>query len=712
MKQVLIRKGTVLLENVPSPLIEAGHVLVEVMYSLISAGTEISAVKTSSQSLLKKAFEQPEKVKKLLDFMRQQGVEKTFAKVRGKLEEATPMGYSCSGIVIQAGSGVTGFQPGDRVACAGAGVANHAEIILVPRNLMVKLPDTCGLKDAASMTLGAIAVQGVRRADPRLGEVTAVIGLGLLGQITVQLLKASGCRVIGLDIDARRVMLARQLGADYAFVSPNVDVASEVRQLTDGYGVDATIITAASHSNDIVQQAMEITRQKGRVVVVGAVGLGLNRSPFYEKEIDFLISCSYGPGRYDEKYEKHGVDYPYAYARWTENRNMQEYLRLVAEGTIKLTEILEREYDLQQAPLAYHELQTAPEKPLGVLLRYSSVGESDRARKLETKINLRSRQINGKVQIAVVGAGNFAKGMHLPNLKKLEDLYHLRALVSSTGSNAKTTAQLFDADYASTNFQDVLDDPAVDAVLISTRHHLHAPLAIRAAHAGKAILLEKPMALHQQELDQLIQAIQESSVPFMVAYNRRFSPAICRIKEVVTARVNPLMIFYRMNAGYLPPEHWTQTAQGGGRIVGEACHIFDLFQYLVNAPVVEIHAAALAPHTAHILAQDNQSITLRYQDGSVATLLYTALGAPDFGKEYMELYVDGKTLVLDDYRSLQIYGAALQGWNAPMQDKGHLEALRQFAVSLRKQVAPPISLADLTETARVSFSIGNYEAQQ
>ena len=358
MRQVLIRKGQLLLANVPSPLVEPGSVLVEVAYSLISTGTELSSVQSSGQSLVQKALEQPEKIRKLWDHLRSQGIQKTIAKVQGQLDLASPLGYSCSGIVIQVGKDITDIRPGDRVACAGAGIANHAEIVLVPRNLTVKVPDGCSLQDAASMTLGAIAMQGVRRADLRLGEVVAVIGLGLLGQITVQLLKAAGCKVIGVDLSERRVSLAKHLGADAAFCPTEVNIINEIRHRTGDHGVDATIITAASTGNALVQQAMEITRKKGRVVIVGAVGLGLNRSPFYEKEIDFLISCSYGPGRYDDQYEKKGADYPFAYVRWTENRNMQEYLHLVTDGKVQLSRILEREYELSDVSKAYEELQS------------------------------------------------------------------------------------------------------------------------------------------------------------------------------------------------------------------------------------------------------------------------------------------------------------------------------------------------------------------
>lgn len=703
MKQVLIHRGRVSVGDVPAPLVEPGCVLVEVAYSLISTGTELTSMESSGQPLIKKALEQPERIKKLWDHLRKQGIRKTIAEVRGRLGQSTPTGYSCSGIVIQVGEEVTEFQPGERVACAGSGFANHAEIVLVPRNLVVKVPEGCDFKEAASVTLGSIAMQGVRRADPRLGESVAVIGLGLLGQITVQLLKAAGCRVIGLDLDGRRVALAQQLGADRAFNPAELDVGNEIRHQTGDHGVDATIITAASQSDSIVQQAIEITRKKGRVVVVGAVGLGLKRSPFYEKEIDFLISCSYGPGRYDPHYEEKGLDYPYPYVRWTENRNMQEYLHLIADGKMKLGLILEREYGLAEAQQAYEDLQTAAEKPLGALISYPSGVARPQSEKLDTRVMFNPKPVSGKINVAVIGAGGFAKGMHLPNLQKLSDLYHLRAVVDIVGSNAKATAEQFKADYATTNYEDVLTDDSVDLVMITTRHNTHAPIAMAAARAGKAVFVEKPMALNQAELDALVDVLKETLVPFMVGFNRRFSPAARRAKEIIGKRQNPLMILYRMNAGYLPPDHWTQTEEGGGRIIGEACHIFDLFQYFIGAPVVEVNATAIAPQTEHVLGSDNVSVTLRCEDGSVATLLYTALGSLDFSKEYMELYADGKVLVLDDYRALRVHGAGVKGWTASVQDKGHLEELRVFAVSLRERVEPPIPLDVLLETTKVSL---------
>jgi predicted dehydrogenase/threonine dehydrogenase-like Zn-dependent dehydrogenase len=705
MKQLLIKGGEIIVEQVPAPVVEAGHVLVDVRYSLISAGTEMSALESSGRSLVGKALEQPERVKKLWDHLRTQGLHKTIAKLQSKVSQPVPVGYSCSGRVIEVGAGINDLRPGDRVACAGSGLANHAEVVQVPRNLVVNVPDGCDLRDAASVTLGAIAMQGVRRADPRLGEVVVVTGLGLLGQITVQLLKAAGCRVIGLDLDDRRVVLARELGAADAFNPARVSVENEVRHRTHGHGADAVIITAASESDAVVQQAMELARKKGRVVVVGAVGLGLQRSPFYEKEIDFLISCSYGPGRYDERYEEQGLDYPYAYVRWTEGRNMREYLRLIARGEVRVKGILEEEFPLSQAPRAYAALGRAANRPLGVLLSYPAEGDV-RAGELGTKVVLRSRATAGKVRVAVVGAGSFAKEVHLPNLQKLSDFYHVQAVVSRTGSNAQATAQHFNANYATTDYREALDDPDVDAVLICTPHHLHARQAMEAAQAGKAVFLEKPMALDANSLDRLVGVLRETRVPFMVGFNRRFSPAARRAKELIAGRQNPLMISYRVNAGYLPPQHWTQTEVGGGRLVGEACHIFDLFRYLIDESITELSALAITPRKEHVLASDNVVVTLKYVDGSVATLLYTALGSAEVGKEYMELYVDGKVLVLDDYRSLQVHGAKARGWSARRQDKGHEAELRAFAEYLSGKREMPLSLPSIYETTMASFLAG------
>jgi predicted dehydrogenase/threonine dehydrogenase-like Zn-dependent dehydrogenase len=708
MKQLFISRGEVNIEEVPAPMVEPGCVLVEVHYSIISSGTETTKLEASGKSLVSRVVEKPDRVAKFIKIARQRGFKNGVDKIQEQQTSSRETGYSCSGIVVDIGQGVTNVQVGDKVACAGAGVANHAEFIRVPINLLVKVPDGCDLRTASTVALGAIALQGVRRTKPQVGEFVAVIGLGMLGQLTVQLLKVSGCRVIGIDITNHRVDIAKKLGADTALNPENVDVINTIGHITSGYGVDATIITAASKSDAIVQQAMEITRKKGRVVLVGSVGLGLNRSPFYEKELDFLISCSYGPGRYNDRYENKGVDYPFAYVRWTENRNMQEYLRLLSDGKIQVDLILEREYPLDKARQAFDELQNAFKKPLGVLLRYPVSEDVRKSYNQKTRLVFRSKPVTGKIRIAVVGAGRFAKAVHLPNLRKLSDLYHIRAIVSTTGSNAKTAAQKFSADYATTNYQDVLNDPNVDAVLICTRHNLHAQQAIQAANFGKAILLEKPMALNHEELDQLIHVLETTGTLFMVGFNRRFSPAVKLAKDIIKERQNPIMILYRMNAGYLPPDHWTQTEEGGGRIIGEACHIFDLFQFLIGSQAVQVSGSTINPQTEHILAGDNVSVTLNFKDGSLATLIYTALGSPGLNKEYMEIFSDGKVLALDDYRSLHVHGLSGVEWRDSSQDKGHLEELKVFANYINTVGEMPIAIKFLWETTSLSIKVSDF----
>jgi predicted dehydrogenase len=442
------------------------------------------------------------------------------------------------------------------------------------------------------------------------------------------------------------------------------------------------------------------------VVVVGAVGLGLKRSPFYEKELDFLISCSYGPGRYDDHYEQEGVDYPYAYVRWTENRNMAEYLRLVGEGKVQLGAILEKEYPLDQATQAYQELQTAEVKPLAVLLRYPLDEGNRQAEKLRTKVVLKQRAAPGKIRVALVGAGGFARSVHLPNLQKLNNLYQLRAVVSTTGSNAKATATQFGADYATSSYADVLSDPDVDAVLIATRHHLHAQQTLAAIEAGKAVFLEKPLALTAAELDELVAALAQHETPLMVGFNRRFSPAAQRLHSALAGRQSPLMLLYRVNAGYLPPDHWTLGPEGGGRIIGEACHMLDLCQFLVGgAAPVEVTATAIQPHMEQISGADNMSITVRYEDGSVATVLYTALGAPTFSKEYIEVFGDQKVFVIDDFKSLRAHGVTGAEWSAAMADKGHVAELEAFARYVRGETAAPIPLAELVATTAITLQV-------
>ena len=712
MKQVLIKRGNIHIEDVPAPLLADSHILVEVAYSLISTGTEVTGVKRSGESLVKKAIKQPENVKKVLSILKEKGIKKTFALVESKVAGASPTGYSCSGIVIQVGKGVEEIKPGDRVACAGAGKANHAEIVLVPKNLVVKLPDGCSLKDAASVTLGSIAMQGVRRADPKLGEMIAIVGLGLVGQLSNKLLKIAGCRTIGFDLQKSRVELAKELGLDWGFVSSEADAQKEVFNLTSGHGVDTCVITASAPGNDaIVQQAMEITRKKGKVVVVGDVGLGLKRSPFYEKELDLLISTSYGPGRYDESYEEKGLDYPYAYVRWTEQRNMEEYLKLIAEGKLDFARLAGKIYPIEEASQAYQALQEEG-RPLAVLLDYH-LNKLDAERKLQTKVQISSasKKKAGLINVAVIGAGSFAKSVHLPNLQRLSNLYAIRAIVSATGSNAKETAKLFGAAYCTTDYHDVLADDEVDMVMICTRHNLHADYSLKALKAGKHVFVEKPLCVAREELDQISDfydsrlTTHDSRLPLlMVGFNRRFSPAAMRVKELIKDRKNPIIVNYRVNVGYIPLDHWVHGEEGGGRVIGEACHMFDLFNFFTGSEGKSIDVSAISPATEHVSSRDNFVATLKYTDGSVCTLIYTALGATELPKEYIEIYCDNKIMIIDDFKELRVHGSKARGWR-DSQNKGHMQQIREFGRCVSEGGAWPISLNELVQATKVSFVV-------
>ncbi|MBI5413548.1 bi-domain-containing oxidoreductase [Candidatus Peregrinibacteria bacterium] len=722
MNQALVQKGNIVLEEVPLPAISANEVLVKTHYSLISTGTELAGISMSKESLLTRALKQPHNLKKVMKMAADRGIIKTYKIIKGMLDFGTPTGYSLAGEVIEVGENITDIKKGDLVACSGAGIANHAEYVAVPRLLASRIPNGLDLKQAASVTLGAIAMQGVRQANPKFGESVAVVGLGLLGQLTCQILKAAGCKVIGIDISAGRCGLAKKCGADFTFTGVSMN---EIKRITDGFGVDAAIITASTDSNEPLNQAMEMTRKKGTVVVVGAVGLNLSRSPWYEKEIDLKISCSYGPGRYDATYEEEMLDYPLPYVRWTENRNMEEYLRLLVDGKVNFTNLHPQEFKFSEAVAAYEKLKT--EKPLAVILSYrpsrsEATGlmrpegvpfDSHKKEAPENKVFLNSKKLekNGKIGIAVIGAGAFASTTHLPNIGKLGKLFKLKAVVAKKGVHAKQFAKQYDAEYCTTDYQEVLKDKDIDAVIIATRHDTHAKMTLEALKAGKAVLVEKPLALNKEELSKIWEffknphsAPHPSPPTLLVGFNRRFSPFAKRVCELTQNRKNPLIINFRVNAGYLPLDHWTQTAQGGGRVIGEACHFFDLFKFWTSgARVTKIEAQSINPQTKDVAAQDNFSATIKYEDGSVCTLLYTALGNKNLPKEYAEIFCDGKVMILDDFRSLKVVGGSgsLKMFG---QDKGHFAELEAFAHAIKTGEAP-IKLEDIFDTSELSFEV-------
>ena len=705
MKQVLLKNGQPVVDDVPAPAVEPGAVLVRVHFSCISAGTEMSAMQSAGMPLIRRALAQPENVRKVLRMAAEQGLSRTFDQIRSKLHAAQPIGYSAAGIVEEVGEGVADLHIGNRVACAGAQCAHHAEIIRVPQNLTVRVPENVGLEAGSTVALGAIALQGIRRGQPTLGETFVVLGLGIVGQLTVQMLRANGCRVIGIDLDRDRVRLALQLGMDSAPEPENQSDIDHVMSVTSGLGADGVIIAAATPSDAVVASAFHMCRRKGRVVLVGDVGLHLKRADFYSKEIDFLISTSYGPGRYDSRYEEQGIDYPPAYVRWTENRNMAEYLRLVQVGRVQVQSLIARAYDIADASAAYASLRDSQPRPLIVLLAYPQGSGTAPQRTIRIQ---RSRPSGGnRVRIAAVGAGAFAKGTHLPNLKRLSSLYDIKAVMSRTGHAALALARDCGAEVATTDYAEILANPDVDAVLLTTRHHLHAGMTLRALQAGKHVLVEKPLCLtgvELQRIEDFFQAGAEMKPMLLTGFNRRFSPYIRRVHELVCKRSNPMMMNYRMNAGFLPPDHWVFSAEGGGRNIGEACHLYDVFTYLTGSPVVRIAAQCLRPSNHFYGSGDNFAVTLTFADGSVGNATYTALGSTEYPKEHLEVFVDGKVLVLEDYRRLTIFGARAKGLTTKRSEKGHVEELQAFAESLRTGDWP-IPLWQQLQATRISFEV-------
>jgi predicted dehydrogenase/threonine dehydrogenase-like Zn-dependent dehydrogenase len=706
MKQVLIKDGGVIVDEVPAPEAGPKNILVQVEYSCISAGTEMAGVALSGMPLYRRALKQPENVKRVLDMMRDQGVKRTIDRVRGKLAAGSPTGYSAAGRVIAVGAEVEGFDVGDRVACAGAGIANHAEVIDVPVNLAVHIPEDLSTSVASTVTLGSIALQGVRRANPTLGETVVVVGLGILGQITAQLLQANGCRVIGVDLAADRVALALKNGMQHGLDPQAEDYVAQVSRLTDGFGADAAIVTAATPSDEVISQAFQSCRRKGRVVLVGDVGLHLKRPDIYAKELDFLVSTSYGPGRYDPSYEEGGQDYPLPYVRWTENRNMQAYLELLAAGTINIDAMIGASYPLEKAGEAYSGLASPDRKDLIVLLEYPPRDERE-SRKVVLRTAPAAKQ--EAIRVGLAGAGGFAQGMHLPNIVKLRKQYALQAVMSRTGANAKAVATQYEAAYATTDYEALLADEAIDLVMITTRHDLHGTMVLKALRAGKNVFVEKPLALTEAELaevEQFYRGLPADGAPLlMTGFNRRFSPAMSAAKQALAGRTTPLIANYRMNAGFIPPDHWVQTAEGGGRNLGEACHIYDTFRALVGAPVSAVSAAAAQPKGKQWKRNDNFVVNLTYADGSLCTLTYTAFGAREHAKERMDVFADGKVIELDDYKAVRVAGTKKGEWSAASSQKGQFEELVELAEALKGARPWPISLEEQLETSRVALKV-------
>jgi len=705
-------------EIVPAPQLLPGCVLVRIAASVVSAGTERASAEFARKNLLQKAKSRPDLVRDVISKVQRDGLLSAIHAVRSRLDQPQSPGYSSAGTVLEVGEGVTDLEPGDRVACAGAGLAVHAEIACIPRLLVARIPsrnsgDLASFDEAAFATLGAVALHGIRTSEAKLSDLVAVIGLGLLGQLTVQLLKAAGCRVVGIDIDPSRAELAQQMGADAVTSS-----ASAFRDLCNehsrGAGVDVVLITAETPSSDPVNLAGAIARDRAIVVAVGTVGIEIERKAYYEKELDFRISRSYGPGRYDTAYEQKGRDYPIGYVRWTETRNMEAFVQLLADKKINVGPLITHRFSIDRAQNAYELITGKSREPfLGVVIQYSGAGDSSRTLSLVRDAASAGRAGAGEVSVGLLGAGVFAAGTLIPALRE-SSTTKLASVCAATGSHAQHAAKTFGFASCTTDDAQLIDNPAVNTVVIATRHHLHQKQVLAALHANKHVFCEKPLCLSEDELRQIIRSYLGASSParpaLMVGFNRRFAPMTIQLKQFLSATSEPLAVQYRINAGYLAPDHWVNDReQGGGRILGEVCHFVDLVMFLAGSPIVAVDGHALANSGRY--SGDNVSISLQFANGSLATISYLANGDRAFSKERLEVFGGGASAVLEDFRRLELVrNGRKQTTRARLrQDKGHRSEWAAFAQSVQKGQDAPISFEEIVcstlATLRIDESV-------
>jgi len=730
MKQILqnLKTGETLLAEVPRPQIKPGQVLIRTRASLISAGTERMLMEFGRAGWVDKARQQPDKVRQVLAKVKTDGLMATMEAVQAKLDQPLPLGYCNAGVVIAVGgdSAALGFSPGDRVVSNGP----HAEVACVPKNLCARIPDGVPDADAAFTVLGAIALQGVRLAEPTLGESFVVLGLGLIGLMTVQLLLANGCRVLGIDLEASKCDQARQFGAEVVNLSQAGEPQAAALNFSRGRGVDGVIITAATKSSTPVHQAAEMCRKRGRIILSGVTGLELRRDDFYKKELSFQVSCSYGPGRYDPEYEDKGHDYPLGFVRWTEQRNLEAVLDLMAAGKLITAPLISHRYPMAEATQAYDMMAGGREPYIGILLEYGEAGkepawesalsllagEDAEALPVST-IALGDSRPEGRspepATVGLIGAGNFTGQVILPALQKTNA--RLKTIASATGVSAAHLGKKFGFLEASTDTHKIITDPEIDTIFITTRHHTHGRLALAALQAGKNVFVEKPLCLEPEELDRIEETMAEMAAAagtagrsgpiLMVGFNRRFAPHIQRIKTLLAGGGEPVAMVMTVNAGMIPPDHWTQDPEvGGGRVIGEACHFVDLLRYLADSPIVDVAATYMGQDGP----QDTLSLTLSFANGSVGTVHYFANGNKTYPKERLEVFGGGKVLQLDNFRSLMGWGwprfRKMQLWR---QNKGHGAEIAAFIEAVRTGGPPPIPLAEIAEVTRATFTIAS-----
>ena len=697
MLQILqnLSNGETSLVDVPSPNSIEGHINIQTIKSLVSVGTELMLVDFGKAGWIDKARSQPDKVKMVLEKIKTDGLSETFDAVKSKLDQPLPLGYCNVGKVLDGSD--TGFEKGARVVSNG----HHAEVVRVPRNLVASIPDQVDDETAAFTVLGAIAMQGIRLVNPSVGETVVVTGLGLIGLLTVQILKANGCRVLGVDFDSAKCEFARQFGAEVVDLSKEQDPVVMAEAFSRGRGVDAVIITASSESNDIVSQAATMCRKRGRIVLVGVVGLELSRADFYEKELTFQVSCSYGPGRYDEDYEDKGMDYPFGFVRWTEQRNFEAVLDLMASGSINVKSLITHRFKINDAVAAYEKLDDRTS--LGILLHYQgSTAESLEQNTVKLIEKSPNRALKGNV--AFIGGGNYASRVLIPAFKRAGA--NLIALVTSGGMSAVHHGKKNGFLKASTDIEQALDG-TIDSVVIATQHNLHASQTVKALETGKHVFVEKPLALTHDEIDKIQAAQKESKSMVMVGYNRRFSPHIQKIKSLLNAKPSPKTFIMTMNAGEIPKEHWTQNTEiGGGRIIGEACHYIDLMRFLAGSKIKSFNAVKMGENDFVEVTEDKALISLTFEDGSMGSIHYFANGGKSFPKERIEVFCDNAVLQLDNFRKLRGFGwKGFNKMNLWSQDKGQENCVAAFMESVTEGREHPIPQDEVFEIARVSVDI-------
>jgi len=702
MKQILqsLGDGETSLEEVPCPQNKPGNLLIASRKTLVSAGTERMLVDFGKANLIDKARQQPEKVKMVLDKVRTDGLMPTLDAVRSKLDQPLPLGYCNAGVVLE--TGTSGFEVGDRVVSNGS----HAEVVRVPQNLCAKIPDNVDDESAAFTVLASIGLQGIRLVQPTLGECVVVTGLGLIGLVTVQLLKAHGCRVLGIDFDSGRCAMAREFGAETVDLSKDEDPVEVAAGFSRGRGVDAVIITAATKSNEPVHQAAQMSRKRGRIVLVGVVGLELSRADFYEKELSFQVSCSYGPGRYDPEYEDKGKDYPIGFVRWTEQRNFEAVLDMMSSGALNVKPLITHRFEIENAVEAYQALSDPA--ALGIVLSYPAPDLS-RTELLSRKVKLNTPAAYQPTDVvcSFLGAGNYASRVLIPAFK--EGGAKLHSLASSGGVSGVHHGKKHDFVHAVTDEAEVYQDSAVNTVVIATQHNLHAKQALAALRAGKHVFVEKPLVLTLDELDELEAAYQESGGKqhVMVGFNRRFAPLVQQMKTLLSASKQPKSFIMTMNAGEIPADHWTQDpAVGGGRIVGEACHYIDLMRFLVGSKITGFTATKMGDVPGIEITEDKASITLTFADGSFGTILYLANGGKAFPKERIEVFANDAVLQLDNFKALRSYGwPGFKGKKLMSQDKGQQACATLFIQAIQQGKPTPIPADEVFEVSRVSVQV-------